>query len=146
MAAEKTMTVARFAALVGAHGADPERWPAAERDAARGHLGATPPAEHLLAREARLDGLLETVPAPPPSSMLMGELLAAAPGPRRRLGAFLPLFAVWRPATALALAAVLGLAVGLYGPRRLEALALDVDMVAFAFTEADDEDGEGAAP
>ncbi len=145
MSADQAMNEARFEALVRAHGADPARWPAAEREAARAQLAATPAARGVLAEEAALDALLRAVPAPTPSSALIGELLAAAPRPRRRFGALAPLVALWRPATALALAAVLGLAVGLSGLHQPEALALDIDMVDFAFTEAEAGNGEGSA-
>jgi hypothetical protein len=102
------MTLERFADLVGAYGARPERWPDAERAAALALLDRSPQARTRLAEAARLDAALDVVPATPPAPDLAARILAAAPRrgihrtPARRLA----------PA-AVAMAAAAGLAVWL---------------------------------
>lgn len=72
-------------------------------------------ADRLLAEEAALDRALAFSRAPAPPSDLAGRILAAAPS---EAGQRLPgwLFPVWRPAGALAVALMLGLAVGAMTP------------------------------
>ncbi|NPD66559.1 hypothetical protein HN018_09395 [Lichenicola cladoniae] len=74
------MTPARFAALADAYGSKIERWPDAERDAARHHLASRPEARAVLAEAAWLDTRLEswTLPRPGPGAALTGRIMAAA--------------------------------------------------------------------
>lgn len=58
------MTERRFARLVAAHGADPARWPEAERSAGRDWTARHPAAAAELATARRLDALLDGA-APP---------------------------------------------------------------------------------
>ncbi len=141
MASEDSMESARFEALIASWGADPARWPAGEADAARRHLAASPEAAARLAAEARLDALLDGVAVPTAPAALVGRLLAEAPAAPAPRGLLAPLLVFWRPASGLALAAALGLAVGLSGLDRPEAMALDVDVdiVGFAFAEGEAE-------
>ncbi len=69
------MTERRFNSLVAAHGADPGRWPAADRDEGRSWAARHPEAQRALAAEARLDALLDLA-APPPLTEAAGMALA----------------------------------------------------------------------
>ncbi len=69
------MTERRFARLVAAHGADPDRWPAAERAAGIAWADRHPQAQAALAAERRLDALLDRA-APPPMTESAGTALA----------------------------------------------------------------------
>ena len=141
------MNEARLQALIRAHGAASERWPEAEREAARALLARSVAARRMMAEEAALDSLLDTIPAPAPSSALVGRLIAAAPPPPPLWrGWFAGLAIAWRPVTAMLVAGLAGIAVGSSGLHRPAALALDVDLVTFAFAESDDEaEGDEAA-
>ncbi len=114
---EHELSAERLAALAAAYGADPARWPEAERDAARrlgDRLGKD--IQPDMAAAARLDRLLDAAPIPPqPTAALAGRILSEAPRPR---GARLRLVfgAMWRPVTGLAVAAMLGVLVGAVAP------------------------------
>lgn len=109
---------ARIAALVAAYGADPSRWPAAERDA---HASAGANAEEALREAAALDAMLASLrDTPPPAADLRRRvLLAVAAQPRPAARGFLAgLRELWRelggariaaPAFAMAMAVGLGL-------------------------------------
>lgn len=74
------MDQTRFEAIVSAYGADPARWPPAEREAARAYAEAHPDiAAPVLAREGELDALLSTVSAPRPEPVLEKRLMASLP-------------------------------------------------------------------
>lgn len=103
----QTLDRARFDVLLDAYGADPERWPEAERAAAMALLQRDPEARALRAQAARLDGLLALAEPVEPSPALVARILAAAPAPadakRRPLSFLRPRPArVWRYAAALA--------------------------------------------
>ena len=129
------MPLSRFQALLDAYGAAAGRWPEEERTAALALLARSPAARQARDAAARLDALLNRVPAEPPSAALVERVLAAAPvgvpappaargqhrrGIGRRLAASLgqvwPGAAAWQPVTALATALLLGLAVGYTQP------------------------------
>ena len=75
------MTLERFARVLDAYGASAERWPDDERGAALTLLERS--AEARAARDvaARLDGLLDGVPAAAPSDRLVARVLAGAANP-----------------------------------------------------------------
>jgi hypothetical protein len=117
--------LARARVVLSAYGADPSRWPAAERDALRALLDATPGLAEDRHEEAALDRLISTLPAPAASPALAARILAAAENhPRLRgwatsardaanwLAALWPFGPPWQPASAMAAAALLGLVVG----------------------------------
>ncbi len=80
---ERSITEQRFAELADSYGGDLQRWPAAERAAARQLLDSSPSAQRVLQHAAALDATLHALPAPPPpSARLRTRLLAAAPQPR----------------------------------------------------------------
>lgn len=122
----------RLLAIIAAHGAATGHWPAEERDAALALLETSTAARRALNEAARLDALLAEDRAPPVSLTLRNRI-AAIPE-QRPLGAleiarlFWPFGAMWRPASGLAAAAIIGLVVGIGTPR---------DDVAFAATETE---------
>ena len=101
--------LARFEALLDAYGAEPRRWPADRRAAAEALLARSAEAQALHAAAARLDSLIDTAAVESAPAHLVGRVIAAAPQPRARGG----WFGGWlKPAGGLAIAAVLGLALG----------------------------------
>lgn len=73
------MTPERLERLAEAWGADPRRWPAAERAAARALLARDAGARTLLEHAANLDALLDTHAVAAPGEWLAEAVLAAAP-------------------------------------------------------------------
>lgn len=129
----------RFTTLVGAYGADPERWPEAERAAALTLLAFSVEARALRDEAASLDALLDQADVEERSislsAGLAGRIVAMAPRPaeteggaqigqgpstrglgwgqiRAWLGAIAPEAADWRGAAALAASLLIGIAVG----------------------------------
>jgi anti-sigma-K factor RskA len=76
-----TMTLDRLRAIVDAYGADPARWPAAERAAGEALLAGSAEARALVAETADLDAALDSLPALQPSPAMRTAVLAAAPRP-----------------------------------------------------------------
>jgi len=110
--------LAQFEALIDAYGAEARRWPADRRAGAEALLERSAAARALRADAARLDGLIAAASVEPAPAHLVGRVLAAAPRPRAnrtasaagwiaRAGAGL-----WKPAMGLAIAAMLGIALG----------------------------------
>ncbi len=106
------MTETRFRAVLDAYGADPARWPEAERAAATAFLAAHPQVATALLDAAALDQRLDAAPTQDPSAALMGRVLAAAPSAGAGAGAGVG--ARWRELTA----GVLGRA-GPWTPQRV---------------------------
>jgi hypothetical protein len=73
------MTLDRFAVLLDAYGADPARWPDAERAAARALLDRSSEARARRDAAAALDALLDRAATVEPSSALAERILAQAP-------------------------------------------------------------------
>ena len=65
------MNLTRLRDILDAYGADPRRWPAAERDAALALLSGSEEARALRDEAAALDTLLDTAQVPAPSPELM---------------------------------------------------------------------------
>ncbi len=119
----RTVDLARLGQILDAHGADPDAWPETERDDALALLASSAEARALNASAARLDRLLDRAPTLEPSPELKARVLAAAgeaARPWRRRDAWVlavwPFGPVWRPAVALAVAALLGIAFGTVAP------------------------------
>jgi hypothetical protein len=110
---DRTMNPDRFAQLTWMFGGDTERWPAAEREAARGLAAARPALTEPLIEEARrLDRTLDGAPLARPSRELRDRIVQAAPRPRTTWAA--PRWLAGLGLTAgLASAAVAGVAAGL---------------------------------
>lgn len=79
-----TMTLDRLRQLLDAYGASPERWPDNERNAATVLLSDSTAARGARDDAARLDALLDLVPARQPSPQLIERTLAGAPNDRRQ--------------------------------------------------------------
>ena len=74
------MTAERFAALVDAYGAEPRRWPEAEREAAQAFARGDPCAATVLLEAAgAIDDLLYAYRVPAPSLALADAVIASAP-------------------------------------------------------------------
>lgn len=89
-----TMTLDRLRQLLDAYGASPERWPDDERGAATALMSESNAARGLRDDAARLDALLDLVPARQPSRRLVERALAGAPNDPRQ--------ARWRRLTIVA--------------------------------------------
>lgn len=98
----------RLRNVLDAYGAEPERWPAEERDGLQALVSSTPEAETLVREAARLDALLDRAsPAPDSSALLARRVLDQAPTPARRASS-----RGWRVALPIAAAAALALWLG----------------------------------
>jgi hypothetical protein len=73
------ITLARFREILDAYGADPSRWPRAERDDALLLLDRSPEARAERAAAARLDFALDLAPSVRSSTSLAARVLARAP-------------------------------------------------------------------
>ncbi len=108
------MTLERLGHLLEAYGADCRLWPEQEQQAGRALLAASASARALHTEALRLDSLLAQAPRVQPSPELAADIVAAAaPAGWRRLAAALwPFGPAWQPAAALAMALMLGVAIG----------------------------------
>jgi len=98
------MTAARLHAILDAYGADPARWPAAERDAALALLVRSPEARRHHDAAARLDAALDASPVQVPSPALAARVLHATPRRRPvRVGRWVALAAPLAAAAVLVL-------------------------------------------
>lgn len=117
------MTPDRFATLIDAYGASPERWPAPEREGALAYLQATPAAHAQVAEAGRLDALLDRMEAPatsPKARIDIARITATAQEAPANVIAFKPKprtlppqIRQWVRAGALAAAGICGLVVGM---------------------------------
>jgi len=107
-------TLARLTTVLEAYGANPQRWPAAERTGLQALVRTVPEAHHLFAEAQALDRRLDTVPEPTASPELLAAVLGAAEGRTGlRLRALLwPFGPIWQPVCGLLLAAMLGAGLG----------------------------------
>ena len=161
----KAMSPAAFDRLLDTHGADPARWPAADRAAAMALAAASPAAAARLDEARRLGETLDRLPAAEPSPALQARILAdserwitpaGAPRsmpPRRRsrrygllggIGATLwPGWPAWQPSAVLAASLAAGLALGLAEPGLvgLGGAAATADPSALVFGETPLEEG-----
>ncbi len=112
---KEPMDLARLLELLDAYGADPRRWPAGERAAAEALIAESAEAANLREDAAALDMLMDLSAAPAPSPELMVQVLAARE-PSGWLSVLWPFGPAWQPATAMAAAAVLGIAIGIAAP------------------------------
>lgn len=73
------MTLERLEAILDAYGAEPARWPQAERGAAEDLLARSVDARALASEARQLDMLLNAAPLHEPSEALVARLIAARP-------------------------------------------------------------------
>ena len=76
------MTLDRVRTLLDAYGADPARWPAAERAAALELLARSPDARAHRVAAARLDDALDAGPGVETSTAIVARVMRGAPRPR----------------------------------------------------------------
>ena len=109
----KEMVEARLAVLIEAYGANPARWPAAERESAIELTAAAPALRARLANARRLDRVLDQAPTLSPRWPLEARIIAGAPSPSSRMRAleFRRRFAL---GAGLAAACAAGLACGVF--------------------------------
>lgn len=101
------MTPDRLSRILAAYGAAPDRWPAAERDAALRLLENEPEAMRRMRQEQRLDAQLSRYVVTAPHAALVGNVLAGfAPS------SGLSVLRSWWTRFALTGAALAGVAVG----------------------------------
>lgn len=101
------MGLERFEQLLDAYGADPRRWPQAERAAAEALLAGSADARARVEAAAELDGLLGLTTTIEPSDLLRQRVLRAAP----KGGAAISRFG-WFSGAGWAAAAAAGVLVG----------------------------------
>ena len=121
------MKLSRLSAILEAYGADPERWPADEREAALALTQSSVPAARALAEARMLDSVLlgqsfpDIADEPEQFTLLHAAIVSTA---RRRptrtwfghwFGFDLAPSQLWPSVAGLALASALGFAVGLGG-------------------------------
>ena len=118
MTQRKAVDGTRLRRLLEAYGAEPARWPAAERRSALSLLATPSDAVRLRAEAAELDAWLDQAAPPLPSPELMADVLASAsPSPWRRwAGTLWPFGPIWKPASGLVLACTLGILAGSLTP------------------------------
>lgn len=116
------MELSRFAQLLAAYGSHPQRWPEAERAAAEQLLSSSAEAQRLHAEERALDNLLDAAPVPQVSAQLAQRIVHNA-RQRKSAGDAMQWLLNWlwgnsqaehwwRPALALGLPALCGIALG----------------------------------
>jgi len=71
-------TLDRLRDVLDAYGAEPERWPTSEREGLAALIARSADARRLQADAARLDCVLDALPAAPPTPGLEDRILAAA--------------------------------------------------------------------
>ena len=124
------MTPERFRELTEIYGAEPRRWPAAERDAALAYLrDHTAEAEAALADALALDGMLSRHAVAPAGAALREQIVASAPKAREW---------TWRPARLVWQSA------GLAGLGLAGALAGAIVISAFMPLDRQGDDDESA--
>jgi hypothetical protein len=144
------MTLDRLGDLLDTYGAQPERWPDAERAAAVALVAASHDARARRDAAAALDAMLDRAPVMTPSAALADRILAGAPRPRvlslprRRM----PVVAALGLAAAASLA--LWLVRGADVPRAFDPAALaqldDYETPTDALLAASDLDSDDALP
>jgi hypothetical protein len=117
---------ARFARLVEAYGADPKRWPAAEREPAQILVSSNAAAQRLLAEARALDLALSSSPPPAISAALERRLLSDFDRAQRRWSLrklidsvtqiVWPGAPIWQPAAVFGLALAFGIALAILAP------------------------------
>ena len=136
------MDLERLQALAAAHGGDPARWPAPEREAALRLLEASAAARAALQSARALDALIALPAPPPPAPALRAAVLRTAP--RERAAGWSAAWS-WRLALpALAMSVALGVGLGLASAPAAQAEPGDEEVLALA--QIDDVYAEYAEP
>jgi hypothetical protein len=132
------MNIQRFKALVEAYGANPARWPEAERVAALLFTEQSGEARDMLREATAFDRLLDTAESQATTRTLEDRILATFPAKvvKPRTHWFVQ---HWIPAAAVACSLALGLAVGaaLPGLAGVNDTAADPALIALSGGDAD---------
>jgi len=143
------MTKGRFGAIVEAYGANPDRWPAAERASAKVFLGKHPDAKKLVAMAGGLDATLDSAPQPKPADIAFLKRLATIPHAKQPLGrdpstktTFGEFLRGLFPARSfvpqgIALAGILGIWLGVSANLQPEPAAIQLDASQYLFGNPD---------
>lgn len=121
------MTPERLSRILAVYGASPDRWPAAERDAALRLLESDRGALRAMHEEQMLDNLLSRHSVPIPDAALVGRTLA---GFGRWTG--LSVLRSWWARCALAGAALAGVAAGVLSLDMIHAVSAGRQAMALA--------------
>jgi hypothetical protein len=123
------MEISRFRQIIAAYGADPKRWPEAERTAALVLFDDSPEAQAMCRVAGDLDAVLAASPLPQSSPELIAAVLTDAGAAQwwQRLQALWPFGPLWQPAVSLAAAAILGIVVGAYTGGETGGLVAEID-------------------
>ncbi len=116
------MTQDEFIQLLETRGSDLQSWPAAQRDAAKTLLTSDQDASRLLQQQARVDALLDDLPAPTFTGLAARVAQQPLPPPRLSLADRLVNWIIpdggigefWRPTTAACLPLLFGVIMGNY--------------------------------
>jgi hypothetical protein len=135
-----TVHLKQFLRLIDIHGADPARWPVAERAAAQRRAATDPAAQRALAEARRLGELLARVPAPAAGDTRRRIAASLAQLPPQQSPYWWPapialwdLLPRWPRAAALATMAALGILVGLTDLGGTPAPASSADLSGLIF-------------
>ena len=114
MSEQNNMTPERLRHLLDAYGANPSRWPAAERDAMRALLAHSPGLARWQRQAAELDALLDRATLPAADRAFMAGIADAGATPlwRHWAASIWPFGPIWKPALGLTMAALLGAVLG----------------------------------
>lgn len=116
------MNTERFETLIAAYGAEPARWPAAEREAARAFMQANRSAAERMLFEARMiDAMLDAAPRAEAGHDLRARILAAAPKERAARG--FSLAGWWKAGAGLVAACAVGAVAGSFAISQLAGAA-----------------------
>lgn len=144
MTQAKVISVNRAMEILGTYGADPQRWPATERDGVLAWIERSPQVAALRRVETQLDTVLDDWPAPPSTAAARAAILSrvATSAPAVRLPSKWQV-AFGGLAAAIALVAI-GLTVVRLGSSSVTGVQLaDVDAQSLVYSSTislDDED------
>jgi hypothetical protein len=151
MAASDEETHARVEAVLRSYGAHAERWPVADRAAVSAAVQQDPLIAALRQREAALDRMMDRAPRHVPAMSLFARIQAATAQQPTRWQALLTILfgepgsaGVWRPASALGAAVMLGVVVGSTWSSPVEEQVAAADFLSVAFAQVFDDDDLGS--
>ena len=151
MAASDEKTHARAEAVLRAHGAHAERWPLADRTAVLAAARQDPRIAALRQREATLDRVMDRAPRHVPAAGLFARIQdATTQRPSLWQTALNVLFGepgtagMWKPASALGAAVMLGLVVGSMWTPPAEERVATADFMSLAFARDFDANESGS--
>lgn len=128
------MNALRFIEILQSYGANSARWPATEREAMHAFAAKFDDAQTLLSEQARLDAMLDTAVAPPPSAFLRARILGKAKPVFGAANDRLPYRAI---AAMLLVGIFTGIAAGQFMPAQMQTEATDIYVQSEYITDYD---------